>query len=1175
MPILMSPGCNCSCECLLIEEADYSQEITADTQHEIPHTIPINCVADLTNLVPGDFFRDESNILKVHIKNSAGTVTHKTLTLQSVRDNSTFFELDEKEWEAVPYFGKFSYQPGAFNLRDGTRAYKRYIEVNDGTTDFETQAILKQLYVGEKLFRIKSVTAGTFDPEEGSAYSRINQSTALETACSPPLEHDGIISLEKANFMFLDTDATQTFKLIRYSSTSACDGITTDTQLNFYARRQSTVWNSGVKTGTVTFTEDLTSQASWTVRYAGTQYPAGCTDVVTWQGSSTVTVVPSASATGDGHFKLETTRVLGIAGQSTQVKVYRTGGNSTAVDVVVAVGNSDSTLSFAPGDVYKEFTISHDSHDGVTFTAGMIPTNDATVVRNGFQPLELIFRKDTFEIGYLNSAARYPIRKSGGYEVWDDKIPFERTGWTNSPVRIHVESNIDITLREYKIYEIKHEAHCDLAGDNGDCPSYDTCGSVAEYHSQQFDIECDLGVPSAYMPSLAYTLNEGCSSSHVFWNERLPRQIRSKRIGGPNLSYIYQDDEWRFLDRYGPSGQWNVSFNVLTLVIAEANRMVRCYDDTYWNSQESSTTINLSCGAFVDSTDFSSMPRACSAFGTIEYCIAITCGDSYTDGTIVSTALPVGDLPDFAPQTHEYATSCYDVTQCTTASLSSDNGINKVEAKATAVRSERFGIITGGPFDLPPASGLPTVVGDRLEIYNYATEDSWTNVWEYESTGWKFVGQEFPLDYVFGTTGNLTPSQIATEVDFLQSGGADYWFEYSNATDPVDDGFYRVTYSSSLSGPFSTADDGTGNVFGDVTQQVGIKAAISVDYFHSWLNTEIGTNPCNADEFGALTIFWPQCPETGFTQNEVSGVSYFSGTFVLSEDYYKDVEYAICEDPTNTSQIKIDGLMPEINGEGLLTTFGKYGTIDDGYRIESTYQKVEFTEGSSSVDWPSRPYYSPCSPTVGTFTSLSVAPPCPEVDAGYSLKYVDDANQPNRVTGTCSSTTNSAESICCDEAAPVSQIISWEYWDYDSLSDWSGQITGTGEGKKESLTAFFTTVETPIPFYSNGYRGLTSLTLKTATWTFPAKWGDCYTGMDIRQESFDGSTDDPDGPDRVFAFRSIGAGAAGEPYFSQLNGTSHDDPFSLVIDIAATANIIEKQNLTMTAKAYSTTWQKY
>lgn len=1168
MTILRSPGCNCSCECLLIEVPDYNQSILADTLHAIPHNIPVNCVADLTKLLPKDYFRDENNIFKVHIKDTSGTTTHKTLTYQPKRYNTSFYEIDEREWNEVPYYGKTSTVSSTLDVYDGSRAYKRYLEVNDGTDNYETLGLLKRMYVGDKLYRIKSVTAGTFNPTEGVAYSKINKADIPESACNPGEEYQGIIEFDKTRYVFLDTDTNQEFGLIRYQNTSACDDLKTKAYFDFGGGIEFATWNGGDTNKTLTFSHDMTTKSSGTVRYSGYEVPAGCTDTVFWFYSSQVLSLPTTSVTGDGHFEIESYKINGIAGQSTTVKVYRTGGNSTAVDVVVAVGNADVTLNFSAGDIVKTFTITHDAHDGATFTSAMVPTNDAIVIRDRDYPIELTFRSSTFEFGHVaNSFSILPIRKHGGYEVWDDKIPFERDGWGSSSVKIYVESNVDVTLESYKLYEIKHEAHCNLSLDNADCPVYDSCSAVAEYHSQQFDIEVDLGVPAANMPPLLYTLNSGCSSTHVFSNEALPRQAVSKRLGGVNTSIIFLDSEWRYQNYYGPSGEFNVSFNILINELAESNRLVRCYDDAYWDAQETSFTITLPCGDFDDSTDFSNMPRACAAFGSIGYCYTITCGDSYTNGTITGSGYPVGDLPDFEQEKHEYATSCYTITECSSASLISDDGIKSVSAKATAVRLTQHQFLSLGPFDEP--SGIAAFRGDRVEVFTYADKDVWTTVWEWDA-GWTFVGQRFPYDYVYGTAGVLTPSEIATEVDFLVSGGADFWFEYTNAPDVNDNGFYRVTSPSTLSGPFATADDGSGNVFSDVTQEVGITAEVTVEYFKSYLNTDVGTNPCLAD-----TTF--RCPLDGYTQTESLGVNTFSGTFLLSSNYYKDVEYAICEEPTATRQIKIDGLMPEMYRDfgftetTIATTTQTLGTTKENETTLS-YRVNEFTEGSLSVSWPVAPHYSSCEP-VASITSLSVEPPCPEVEDGFALKLVDGSNQPTEVSGTCTSTTNSANDICCDGGLPVEEIVDYIYWDYDLLPDWNGEVHITGVGRKESLTFFYSTVMVPEGF-GQSKMGLTTLTLQSDTWKFPAKWGDCYTGLDARQEDFDGYLDNPSGPEKIYFFKSINKSGS-TPYFAQLSGTADDDPWSMVMDIESEAIVLNKDDITMTAKAYSPTWQKF
>jgi len=1180
MAILRSPGCNCSCECLLIEEADYNTDITANTLHEIPHTIPVNCVVDLTKLLPERYFEDSDNIFKIHIKDTSGTTTHKTLTYQNTRDTTNFFDIAGDEPEFGPYDGSlgdiryYFTDPNISGFGHGTaywsnfyrtstgynlRLNKRYLQVSDGTDNYECSTNYKPQTVGQKFYRIKSVTAGDFKRQEGIAYSLKSGfgSDALATNCADAKIRKSQFLFEKGRYAFADNSTSQSIRLIRYNRVDGCDGdLQTFVKITYsggFTESSQGFWSDGTQTGTANFSVSFASGESAEAT-SRAEYPSECYDYIgTVYSVADVYAIPTAPQTGDGTFELETTSVNGQAGGSTSVRVYRTGGNSTAVDVVVAVGNTDVTLNFAAGDVYKDFTISHDNHDGLTFTTGMIPDNDFVSDRNK-RPMELVLRKNTYEFGFLDSSDTVSmgevIKHESGIEYWSDKVPFERNGWDNSSVKIYVESNVDTTLETYKIYEIKHEANCSLSGDNADCPEYNRCNAITEYHSQQFDLDFDLGLPATYMPSLSFIYNDGCSSTHGYWNESLESQ-----------TYRTYSEDRDLIGFYGSTGFYNVSFNMLILEIESAERTVRCYDDAYWDAQETSFTITLPCGTFDDSTDFSNMPRACAAFGSIDYCFQITCGDSYTNGTITGLAHPVGDLPDYNPVWTGYdAYACTEITQCSSATLSTDDGVHTVLVSATAIKAVEvyaasFPALQISPWNPPDGLGW-TRVGHRSAVIGLG--NLWINVWEMTESGWRYRGQGKPHE----VTTSSTPAEIAALVDFLESGGADYWFDYTNETDPSNDGYYRVTYPNTLNGPYTTADDGSGNVFTDVREEVGIYADLAISYFRSWLNQEVGEDPLD-DPYFFRNIpprqnreYPSYTPEPGYVQTETSTTNTFEGVFVLDRGFYKDVEYAIGQsDTAEILPIRITG--------------GYYPTV-----APTIGQGIGFTEGPASVPWPSGEVFSDCTVNATSGSILDIDPSFPDADLGFVRKFVDDLNQPSLTSGSCTGVTGDASEICCNSGTPGSETIDWKYWAYDSLSDWNGEIDGTGSGQKSSSSTFYSTAPILSPT-GDMQLGPTSLLLYVAKYEFGIKWGECWNEQDQRTESFDGSTDFLNGPDKIYPIRTINAGSSGEPYFAQLDGTEMDDPYSLVIDIAASANVIHKQNITITAKAHTTQWQKY
>lgn len=1187
MPILRSPGCNCSCECLLVEQDDYNYALTANTLHEIPQTVPVNSTVDLSYLLPRAYFEDTSNVFKIHIKDSTGTTTHKTLTYQSQRDTTNFYNYFDEELFYPPQYlstqplGRHpshrEYENYYPNYRYDNRFNKRFLNVNDGTYDFECLVNYKNTFVGEKKFRIKSVTAGQFRVDEGNAFSikeTFGPGSSNATSCADAYDQPSRWTFEKLTYAILDTDTSVTSKLMRFDAHYDCSEGDIRSDVTVFPSTDTAVWTASDRSKTFTNSRPFEADKTYDIKLKF-DTPNACYEKLGIPNArSSVFVIPTASETGDGFFHLETLEVVGFEGTSTPVRVYRTGGNSTAVDVVVAVGNSDVTLNFAAGDVYKDFTITHDTHDGQNFTSGMIPTNDilfpAFVLGDNFSvenlPLQLVFRRNTFEFGHretfsdLTDDRTSPerghqrpdeIKNAAGSEWWAQRVPFERDGWDNSTVKIYVESNVDTTLESFRVYEVKHEATCNLASDNIDCPENNRCDVIGEYHEQQFDIDYDFGLNATYMPAASHTFNDGCTSYHAFWNDPLNEQIASDRFGHYFASRYYDLDDWRLYGFFGPTALWNVAFNILQFNMDAAERTVRCYDDAHWDAQEQSVTINVSCGTVDDSTDFSNMPRACAAFGSIDYCFTHTCGDSYTNGSVVGYAYPVGDLPGYTPVwSGEYATTCHEIIECSGPGFNTDNGIHKTVISATAMRPDRHGFVGNDAAFQSPTDDYHRA-GWRIAHYE-SPDEKYDNVWEWDSTSWFYVGQNkvHEVDY------DITLADFTSSVDFLDDTTPDYWFNYTYGTNTSLHGYYRIRYQSGTnirSGPFSTADDGLGNTFASVDDQVGIYTDVKVIYFTSWLNRPAGEDLDEQFDYPGLGQIH-YLPEPGYTVVDGSLSAEFVGKFVLEENFYKDVEYAIgVSDDDKVSGIphKIDGYYPTASA--------------DRSEVNS------FDNGDGGASFPDQVYFSSCTPTVTTDFTLDIDPSFSGPPTGYTRKFVDDSNQPTTSVTTCTSETGGYSYICCDGNSPGSEVINSKHFVYDSLSDWNGEITGDGTGFKESRVNFYTTGAVGGSLAERA--GITSLLLREADYQFPCKWGDCWTEQDQRTESFDGSTDTVIGPDKIYPFRSIDAPAG--PTFQQLNGTAEDDPWSLCLDVTAQSNVISKSNITITARAYATQWQKH
>ena len=1213
MPMKLSPGCNCSCGCLLIEVPEYNTDITAGVEHEINHNVPVNCTVDFSNLVDKEYFADESNQLTVRVKNTAGTTTHKTFTFQSERDSSNAYPSNTKEFSSVPHLVDRKVGPYA------QQGYKRWINagISGETDDYRCQEALKILSVGDVLYRIKSVSAGTFDKTEGLAVSYLEeyQQIASEGANICEINNIGrgsLFAINKNRYVFTESETTQSFNVYRvHRNSSYPDDTVIKTEMlfdiPFGQEGEYKTWADGDVSKTYNYNNTLDSSKFYgltlNVDDEGTLTEQNLLDqklnlseyLENRVANADVLVLPTTSETGDGYFELETTRVNGLENTSTTVRVYRTGGNSTAVDVVVAVGNTDVTLNFSAGDIYKSFTINHVSHDGETFTAAMHPTNDAIMpyslgVSLWQNPLEFIMRKSTYEFGNVDTFnPGYDVRKDGGVELWKNKIPFLRTGWTDSSVKFYVESNSDVTLEAYKIYEITHDPNCDVEGDNVDCPPYNRCNVISEYHSQQFDIDIDigLGAASSYFPAVSYFINDKCRTENIYWSP--------------------------FLDMTANQGKWIFQVNDHRKLFYSTESTVTdvpVYGDSIYS-------YGTNCGYIRDETVYSSMPSGCISFDTTVQCHSADCGgDTYADIIVTHTVLPVTEEREFERSYEAFANSaasCHSFHTCEDVDLDTTDGIHEIRVGSTAILADRVDRSETSQANIcdDGFAGFfqerTHLKGDRfltevepIDLKNLAVWE-WNGYANLEVSGphsnvssdytddctYFYVGQEAPYEYDCSDANRdtvQTPSEIATEVSaFLTSGGADYWFNYTNASNPSDDGYYRVVHPSTLTGPFTTADDGTGNTHYNIYEEVGIKIDLSIMFYTSPVSGDRSLSNWQTYFESLFPSQWDLEGNAFYTESTTSGVQTLSRTVLIDNKWITLGTECIgsCELRREAAADPDAVLCQPQNSTGI-----SENPLSGNFRAFKNYIVEQ-----SDTSMPSGYSFSSCSATAADLTVVCIEPNSiyDGPPTGKCWKIIDTA--PALTTGTCTSTINYIE-VCCDGAVPVSEVVESSYYDLSTLTDWSGEVEFHSQlytalsyeitlgsidvNEHAVITAndFGDIVQNPASFEYKYGNGPAYYILDTAKYFFPVKWGDCWTGLDSRTESWDGSVDDIVGPDKIYALRTMASGVGG-PYLSSGTATDNGTPQSVAIDFSLSSTVIEKSNFTITSQAYSPLWEKY
>jgi hypothetical protein len=1161
---------------LLIEKDDYNTSVTGGTEHQIAHSIPINTTVDLSNIVNEDYFKNESNELTVTIKNNTGTTTHETFTFTPERDNTNFYDDTSKEFLHVPYRNKsdWQYSSGYY----ARRGYKRYIKVGIAgeTDDYEAQSALKVIEVGDQFFRIKSVSAGTFDDTEGIAHSRLTLFNQIDESIQECMYHfdnsdtgiaanRSVFHIEKNGYAFLQSETTQNINVYRFHRNTyrsaihlpvSEDHIYTNVIFNYegISDEIETDWPDGLVTKTHNYTKTFSSSGSgWislSTKNDKTFYfplPNGYSDRSS--GYADVNVLSTSSQTGDGHFKMEATVVNGLAGSTTSVRVYRTGGNSTAVDVVVAVGNSDQTLSFGAGDIYKEFTITHASHDGQTFTAGMTPTNDKFYPSDFKNPLEFIVRKDTYEFGNVDSLDQNFVKKVGGDELWQDKIPFQRTGWTNSSVKFYVTSNNNVLLEAYKIYEISHHPNCDIAGDNTDCPDYNRCYVIPEYHSQQLDVTASLSISNH--PPLLYRLNDKCKSTKCYVNNRVEALIDP--TGG---------------NEFGIGGHFVVHNNSNAYLYYTDDHIKITETGPYTNT---ATVTEAYCGG--EWTDYLNyfIPTGCYLFDTTVICREINCvGSEYVAGSTTANVYPSTQERTFQPtlgSRYIKKAFCYEINTCDTTDFSTTDAVEKVCVSAEAKKANRVATRNlSQHLDFCPDH----LEGDRFLIERQDHNFEYFTIWEW--TGFSgfattdagqviisdcdavFVGQESV--YVYDCTDPATPtpiktpSEIATAVDnLLPAGSADYWFEYVNASNSADDGFYKVTHSGTLSGPFSTASDGSVS-FENIFEQVGIAVELNVELWEPVF--------ANYPNGNAFDIGW-------------LGIN------------------SVITNGTNSTSIKAEMLYGIGSGGGSLC-----GASQSGYDFSVGFGAISrIVQGGRSGSLAAA--HGTCSAPDPGYTGT-----CPEdfeVPEGQCWKIFGN---PTYVTGSCTSTVpperRTPMEVCCESLTTSTETVDYSYYDFTSLANYNGTLHAGGLVADKSTSFSFALTygfvyssnlflieENSNPTFAfvesfikdnsrNVGVGPASCSYLSFDYYFPVKWGDCWDGMDARTESWSGATDNVIGVSTLYPVQAI---SYGTPYLQNFINTLGDPATSIFGDCTVNYETVSKSNFSITVQAYSPTWQKF
>jgi hypothetical protein len=828
MAIKHSPGCTCCCAPVTGTGGSY----TSGTKYEIPYNLAPNMHLDVSSLFPSSLF-EANGWGKVELMDSTGTALHESIEVTP-----------ETDWAEITSFtgqvgskSQFTKPAGFIYNARGFGSAAEYT-LSDATVHYRNKAFKYQEPKGV-FYRIKSVTAGTFDGTEGYARSLIKDyqpsgNLGESYICDHPnlVEKNAFITFDKSQYMFFTSDTSLDVKVIRANNPFGdCNGSSVFAD-----------WNStgGVLgSGTESFADNVHSQTvslSTPSSAGGTLYleNSGFGDSTCNQNflvshnadRISVSYIPPAPQTGDGHFQLECIGVQGLEGTSTSVRVIRQGGNSTAVDVVVAVGNTDVTLNFASGDQYKEFTITHESHDGEDFSTTAIPTNSKSGVVGNVDGGVIVFRDDHWEYG---SSTDTWHGKDGSPQEFYQWNPFQRDGWTDedllsAPIRAFISMSENGNLGEWTVQRLLMEGtDCSpYATVNSSCPSHTPCVSIFPYHTQQYDIEVtlDANYSNIGVPTEKTNAHSGCGTQVVYEAE------------DPD----FQDYVWRFAQ------------NTEQIIAKHIDGYVTKYFASgYWASQDTSQTALSFCGNYT-------LNKIYSAYypdGYVDYDnLYAPFNDGYDQPTTGNadwyffptvTAAAPSQINFQYTQGGSSGFACYSLSniEFTTENVggwTTTDGIKRVKGEFVDIAGTPDGII---PYVAPSLSvsslayesisGRP---GRRVEwlgsnaAYDHAV---------YESV------IASPNPYVGQTEIPITDYKISSFSIFgFQTSHPDLWYEVSGSA--TDDGFYRVYWNGSSTvqgGPYLSSDDGAGNVFAALSE-TPVSPEITFNWWHSpWTSSSV------------------------------------------------------------------------------------------------------------------------------------------------------------------------------------------------------------------------------------------------------------------------------------------------------------------------------------------------
>ena len=545
MAIRRSPGCGCCAGCEVVENEDLAYDLTAGEVYQLPGTVNDFNKIELTHLLPDGYFShiddwfdiglyeyDPVQQQDVLIQN----LRYQLMSLgQSYQYHATYVD-DYLNNSLLPYPALDKWRGLGVRVDNEWHIlqpdqYQAYAGVNDvcivGTSAGTYERSITYVMTALANYNYKYVRS--YDNEEISN-NAIDTNRWKEQVCpgKKPIDY----GFEKNRYVLFDGETSVSSKFFRYNKSSQDTDLTLISQDSFGFNQVST--NHTVSAGSITssFSRTIPTDPYTFFLY---NYELDSSNFIV-SGASVITH-PTTSVTGAGHFEVECDLAIVESGGSVDLRVFRTNGNSEAVDVDIFYNGATTTLSFAAGENYKTITVNSVSHSGLRSDISRHTDSVPAIPKDKYSLNHILIRKDSWEVGTdsLHWLAKSHSAAQDRYFWYKGAIPFEKDGsiWKGS-VKVKVTSSKDVTLGFYGITKFRNDATCDPADENQKlCSVHSLCDTISDFSHYPIDFSDSGG--TMYLPtSEKHVFIDGCETNHLF---------RDEGMNFLDAKYVYRKNE--------------------------------------------------------------------------------------------------------------------------------------------------------------------------------------------------------------------------------------------------------------------------------------------------------------------------------------------------------------------------------------------------------------------------------------------------------------------------------------------------------------------------------------------------------------------------------------------------------------------------------------------------------